>query len=257
MSNSSQAPYSLVIITLNAAEHIEKCILSAPQAAEVIVVDSGSTDDTTEICKNLGARLIHQTWLGFGPQKQFAVEQAKHDWVLCLDADESLTPTLNNDINKQLTKPKRQCYRLARCNQFMGKELRHGGGYPDWNLRLFNRKHAHWSSDLVHEHIIFDGTPGTLKGDLLHDSATTLTDYLQKQNAYTNIQAELIAASNKSVGVSKLVLSPLVRFIREYFFKLGFLDGVAGFTHIAIASFFSLIKYAKAIELRRQKAKLN
>ena len=133
-------PFSVVIITLNAAQQLEACLQSAAFADEIVVVDSGSSDATAEIALKYGARVIVQPWLGFGRQKQFAVSQASHDWVLCLDADERVSDELRASIIATLRQPGFTAYQMPRCNRFMGRWLRHGEGYPDWSLRLFERR---------------------------------------------------------------------------------------------------------------------
>ena len=181
-------PLSVVLITLNAGHQLEECLSSVSDwADEIVVVDSGSTDNTTEIAEQFGANVIQQKWLGFGPQKQFAIEQAKNDWVLCLDADERVSSNLQASIVHLLAaQPSHQAYRFPRCNKFLGKYLRHGEGYPDWSLRLFNRRFAHWSDDEVHEKVLVQGAVGNLASDLMHDSAETLESYLTKHNRYTS-----------------------------------------------------------------------
>jgi hypothetical protein len=134
---------------------------------------------------------------------------------------------------------------MARRNRFLGRWLAHGEGYPDWNIRLFDRRHARWTDDPIHEHVVADGPVVRLSGDLMHDSAESLHVYMIKQNQYTTLQAAALHARGERVGVARLVLSPLVRFIRFYVVKLGFLDGVAGFVHIAIGCFNGFMKYAK------------
>ncbi len=130
------------------------CLASAPFAGEIVVVDSGSSDDTVEIARRCGARVIEQPWLGFGPQKNFAVAQAAHDWVLCLDADERVTPELAAAIRAALGgAPAAAAFAVARRNRFLGRWLAHGEGYPDWNVRLFDRRRARWTDDPVHEHV--------------------------------------------------------------------------------------------------------
>lgn len=217
-------------------------------------MDSGSRDGTVELAKAHGARVIHQDWLGFGRQKQFAVEQASYDWVLCLDADERVSPELRASIAAALggsDVPAESAWRFARCNRFLGRYLRHGEGYPDWSLRLFDRRKARWSDDAVHEKVLFSGQPGTLAGDLLHDSAESLAGYLTKQNRYTSLAAETAVAAGKRASAAKLCISPLVRFLKFYLVRRGFLDGVPGFIHIAIGCFNSFAKYAKMIELQK------
>ena len=236
---------TLVVITRDAGAEFAECLASAAFAAETIVVDSGSGDHTVEIARRSGARVIEQPWLGFGPQKNFAVAQAAHDWILCLDADERVSPELAAAIRAALAAPRHTAYTMPRRNRFLGRWLRHGEGYPDWNLRLFDRRHARWSEDAVHEHVVADGPVGRLDGDLLHASAESLDAYLAKQNRYTTLQAEALYARGERFSATRLVLSPIVRFVRFYILRAGFLDGAAGLTHIAIGCFNSFCKYAK------------
>lgn len=243
--HSTREPYSLVLITLNAGAQLARCLASVPDAAEIVIVDSGSRDDTAEIAARFGARLLHRPFDGFGRQKQFAVEQAKCDWVLCLDADEELGAELRAAMEASLVKAKAVAFRMARRNRFMGRWLQHGEGYPDWSLRLFDRRHARWSEDAVHEKVICDGAIATLRGDLLHNSAESLADYLSKQNRYTSLQAQALHQRGKSASVARLVLSPCLRFVKFYVFRLGLLDGIPGLVHIAIGCFASFLKYAK------------
>ena len=248
---SRRAPVSLVLITRNAAPQLRACIDSARFADEIVVVDSGSDDDTVQVAASMGARVIHQSWLGFGPQKQFAVDRATHDWVLCLDADERVTPELARSIEAELAAPRAPAFRMARRNRFLGRWLRHGEGYPDWNTRLFDRRHARWSDDPVHERVIVDGTTSTLDGDLAHESAESLDAYMAKQNRYTTLQAQTMHAKGRRASIAKLVLSPLVRFVRFYVLRLGFLDGIAGLVHIVIGCETSFLKQAKLFALER------
>ncbi|HUW51140.1 MAG TPA: glycosyltransferase family 2 protein [Sulfuricella sp.] len=248
-----KTPLSVVIIALNAASQIEACLKSAAFADEVVVVDSGSRDGTREIALEYGARVIHQDWLGFGRQKQFAVGQASHDWVLCLDADERVGETLRANIGKALAAPQFHAYRMPRRNRFLGRWLRYGEGYPDWSLRLFDRQFARWSEDEVHEKVVSDMPVGDLRGDLLHESQETLATYLDKQNHYTSLQADALFKRGKRATVMQLVGSPLLRFVKFYFFRLGFLDGVPGLVHISIGCFNSFCKYAKLIALKQGK----
>jgi len=248
-----KTPLSVVIIALNAASQIEACLKSAAFADEIVVVDSGSRDETREIGLKYGARVIHQDWLGFGRQKQFAVGQASHDWVLCLDADERVGETLRANIGKALAAPQFHAYRMPRRNRFLGRWLRYGEGYPDWSLRLFDRQFARWSEDEVHEKVVSDMPVGDLRGDLLHESQETLATYLDKQNHYTSLQADALFKRGKRATVMQLVGSPLLRFVKFYFFRLGFLDGVPGLVHISIGCFNSFCKYAKLIALKQGK----
>jgi glycosyltransferase involved in cell wall biosynthesis len=242
-------PLSVVIIARDAAPSLPACLKSAGFADEILLVDSGSTDDTVAVAQGHGARVLHQDWLGFGPQKQFAVEQARHRWVLCLDADERVSEGLRAAIQDALATPAFRAYRMPRCNRFMGRWLRHGEGYPDLSLRLFDRENARWSDDPVHEKVVTDLPVGTLEGDLLHESQDSIAQYLEKQNRYTTLQAERLWEAGRQGSAGQMVLSPLLRFLKFYLLRRGFLDGLPGFVHIAIGCFNSFVKYAKLREL--------
>ena len=244
----------MVIISLNAAGAIEGCLRSARFAGEILVVDSGSSDATVAIAERHGARVVHQPWLGFGPQKQFAVERAAHDWVLCLDTDERVSPELAEAIGRIMRAPAHTAYAMPRRNRFMGRWLAHGEGYPDWSLRLFHRGYANWSDDVVHEKVVSAGKVGRLQGDLLHESAEDIAAYIGKQNSYTSLQAERLYRAGRRATPLQVIGSPLARFLRFYIFRLGFLDGLAGFSHIAIGSFASFLKYAKLYAMGRNDA---
>ncbi len=242
-------PLSVVIIAKNEASVIAGCIDSVSLLAdEIVVLDSGSTDCTRELCTSRGVRFIETDWPGFGPQKNRAVQAAHNDWVLCLDADERLTLELVASIRAALADPGCSAYRFARTNRFLGRYLRHGEGYPDWSLRLFDRRFAQWSLDAVHEKVVCDARVGDLQGDLLHDSAETLEAYLAKQNRYTSLAADVEAMNNRQVSAARMVFSPLVRFMKFYLLRGGFRDGLPGLVHIAIGCFNSFIKYAKIRE---------
>jgi glycosyltransferase involved in cell wall biosynthesis len=242
---------SAVLITRNAASVLEPCLDSLAFADEVVVVDSSSSDGTVDMAARKGARVVQKEWLGFGRQRQYAVEQASHDWVLCIDADERVSQQLRRSIEKALTAPESPVYRMPRRNRFLGRWLAHGEGYPDWSPRLFNRLNARWSDDLVHEKVLFAVTPGTLEGDLLHDSYDDLAVYIERQNRYTTLAARQAYEQGRNATVLHLLFSPLVRFIKFYIMRLGFLDGLPGLLHISIGCINSYVKYAKLIELRR------
>ncbi|MFO1322610.1 MAG: glycosyltransferase family 2 protein [Burkholderiales bacterium] len=244
---SEPLPLSLIVITRDAAHELAECLSSVPFAAEAVVVDSGSRDDTVAVARRCGARVIEHAWEGYGPQKNFAVGQARHDWVLCIDADERVSGELAAAIGATFASgpPAAAAYAVARRNRFLGRWLAHGEGYPDWITRLFDRRRARWSDDPVHEHVIADGPVPRLAGDLLHRSAESIDDYIAKQNRYTTLQAEAMYARGERAGAFAIALSPAARFLRNYVAKLGFLDGVAGFAHVAIGAFASFLKYAK------------
>jgi glycosyltransferase involved in cell wall biosynthesis len=256
---------SAVLITKDAAGQLGDCLASLAFCDEIVVVDSASGDGTPALAASLGARVIQSEWRGFGPQKQFAVQQAANDWVLCIDADERVSDALREAI-LAVTRPRSGvpgtqsepaptlgAFRFARCNRFMGRYLRHGEGYPDWSLRLFDRRRARWSDDPVHERVIADSEIGTLAGDLLHESAESLETYLAKQNRYSTLAAEEALARGKRASVVQLLMSPLLRFIKFYFLRLGLLDGLPGLVHILIGCTASFAKYAKMLAFQRNR----
>ena len=243
---------SAIVIARNEEAAIGACLDSLAWCQEIVVVDSGSKDRTPEIARARGAKVIDHEWEGYGRQKSFAVGQATHDWVICIDADEIVGPALRASIEGALADPAFRAYEMARCNRFMGAWLRHGEGYPDWILRLFDRRSARWSDDPVHEKVVTDERVGRLDGDLLHESAETLHSYLEKQNLYTTLQAQALYRSGKRASAAKLVLSPLFRFLKFYLLRGGFIDGVPGLVHVSIGCFNSFSKMAKLSALWRE-----
>ena len=252
-SLSQKLPLSLVLITLNAGARLRDVLASVPFADEIILVDSGSMDETALIAAEFGARFESHGWAGFGPQKAQAVSLARNDWVLCLDADEALSPELARSILGAFRNglPDYPVYRFARCNVFMGRALKHGEGYPDYNTRLFRRDAARWSDDIVHEHVLSDQAPRTLEGDLLHYSADDLKTYMDKQNRYTSLAAERALARGENAPLARMVMSPLTRFLKFWLVRGGWRDGLPGFVHILIGCQNSFMKYVKLRELRR------
>jgi len=242
---------SVVLIARDAAAQLPECLASVAFAEEIVVVALDGDEATAREAARLGARVVTKEWLGFGRQKQFAVEQARNDWVLCVDADERVTPELARSIRRALEAPAAPVYRMARRNRFLGRWLRHGEGYPDWSPRLFDRRAARWSDDEVHEKVLYAASPGTLAGDLLHDSAEDLGRYIEKQNRYSALAARALYERGRRAGALELVVSPAVRFFKFYLLRLGFLDGVPGLVHVAIGCMASFVKYAKLIELHR------
>ena len=251
-ANDGKLPITVAIISRNAAAVIQACLESVGFADDIVMVDSGSVDETIEIARRFGARILHHEWQGFGLQKQFAVSQARHDWVLCVDTDERVTPALAQSLRTVFANPMYKAYEMPRCNRFMGRWLRHGEGYPDLSMRFFDRRFADWSDDAVHEKVMTSEAVGRLAGDLLHESAQDLGAYLSKQNRYTTVQAETLFAQGKRSSVIQVVSSPLARFGKFYFFRLGFLDGLPGLVHIAIGCHNSFIKYAKLYDRQRK-----
>ncbi len=255
-------PLSAVLITFNTGEQLAPCLRSLSFADEIVVVDSGSDDATRDVARQFGARVVEEAWRGFGPQKRYAASLARNDWVLCVDADEEVSPELAAEIARVLARPTHSAghiaYRMPRANRFMGRYLRHGEGFPDWSLRLFDRRHAQWSDDVVHEKVETSGSVGRLSESavLMHHSAESLAAYLDKQNRYTSLQADGLYRAGERANVWRLLMSPALRFVKFYFVRLGLLDGLPGLVHIAIGCFNSFAKYAKlrALQIEREQA---
>ena len=228
---------SAVIITHNEEENISKCLASLTGLDEIIVVDSGSDDATIEIAKNHGANVIHQEWLGFGPQKKFAVAQAKNNWIFSIDADEYLTDESRSSIfSTDLTNPK-TAYSINRRSFFLGKEVKHSGWNPDWVVRLFNRNEANFTGDLVHERVTGFSTLNELDGLMFHNTYINLDDVKNKTKKYG-----LLGQKSRKKKKNRY-LSATWSFFRTYIIKAGFLDGLTGFRISIMNAKTTFIKY--------------
>ena len=227
-------PLSACIITFNEADRIGDCIASLAFCDEVVVVDSHSTDATVEIAQRMGARVLLRPFDGFRSQKQFAVEQAAHDWVLCLDADERISDPLRAAIEAERTRGFAGAtgYRFNRLSEYFGKFLRHGNAYPDRVLRLFDRRRGGWRGTReIHEAASVDGAVRRLHGDLIHYPYRSLEQQLTKTQRYARMMAEHDFARGKRATLGKLVLAPAWRFWRGYVLRGGFRDGWHGLVY--------------------------
>lgn len=238
---------SIVIITYNEEESLEKTIKMARKLTDdVIVVDSFSTDKTIDIAKFYGATIFHRKWEGYSKQKNFGNRQAKHDYVLSLDADEVLSDRLVKSIRNIKDAPKFDAYKFQRTNIFFGKRIRYGSNKNENVVRLFNKNKITWNGDLVHEGLELKGASiGKLDGDLLHYTAKNTNDYLLKSNKYSTLFAEQQFKKNKKPNFIKIYVSPIFTFINEYIFKLGLLDGFEGYFLARQSANYSFLKYAK------------
>lgn len=246
-------PISLVIITLNEERNIERCIRSVPFASEIIVLDSGSTDRTLQIAKELGAHVHHQAWQGFGIQKAKATELAKNDWVLNLDADEALSPELANEIiQKALSLDSEVGYEFPRKSYHLGRWIMHGGWYPDAQTRLFNKKFSKWQEVPIHEKVIA-AKKERFKNPMLHWVFRNLSHQVHTNDRYSTLQAEQHVKDGKKFSYLKLVIKPWVKFIECYFFKLGLLDGFAGFVIAVGAGHSVFMRWVKIWEHTKKK----
>ncbi|HVJ36862.1 MAG TPA: glycosyltransferase family 2 protein [Stenotrophomonas sp.] len=237
--SSSTAPLerpriSACIIAFNEADRISDCLASLAFCDEVVLVDSLSSDDTVALAQAAGARVLQRPFEGFRSQKDFAVQQASHDWVLCLDADERISPALRASIEAARDGgfAGQAGYRFARLSDYFGRFLRHGNAYPDRVLRLFDRRRGGWRGKReIHEAASVDGPVATLRGDLIHFPYRSLEQQLAKTQRYARMMAEHEFARGKRASWSKLVLAPAWRFWRGYVLRAGFLDGWRGLVY--------------------------
>lgn len=245
-----RAPVSVCIITRDEEENLPACLESVAWADEVVVVDSRSTDRTREIAAAAGARVLERDFPGHIEQKNFAVGEASHDWVLCLDADERLTPELRASVERALADPgDRAGFACARLTFHGGRPIRHGGWYPDRKLRLFDRRRGRWGGRNPHDRVEVDGPVGRLEGDLLHHSYRSLSDHLRQIDFFTTIAAREKRARGRRFRLHDLVLRPPFKFLRMYLLKAGFLDGVPGLVVAVTGAYYVFLKYAKLREL--------
>ena len=244
-------PVSGVIITHNEAAGIARAIQSLQFADEVLVVDSGSTDETCEVARNLGARVISHTWEGFAAQKNFAASQVKYDWILSLDADEELNPDALDALRTwKVTEPRAAGYRFARRARYLGRWILHSGWYPDWKIRLYDRTLGRWEGGSVHESIHVPGPVGTLPGEILHYTCDTLQEHRRRIEVYTDLAAREMFERKESGHVAGEWLLPPWTFLNTYFLRLGVLDGRQGTLIAWMAARYVRRKYAKLRRLR-------
>jgi glycosyltransferase involved in cell wall biosynthesis len=242
---------SAAIITYNEQRNISRAIESLRCCDEIVVVDSGSTDRTTEIAAKLGARVIENPWGGYARQKNWATEQCAHDWVLSLDADESLSEALEGEI-WQIRKhgPEFDAYTMPRLAQYLGRWILHSGWYPDRKVRLYDRRRARWEGEFVHESVVVDGRIGHLESNLLHFTCDSLSEHLRTLDRYTTLAAEQVLAQKASAGWGQLLLDPLWTFFRTFVLQRGFQDGMEGLAIAWMAAMYNFLKYAKARNMR-------
>ncbi|MDA7441018.1 glycosyltransferase family 2 protein [Candidatus Pseudothioglobus singularis] len=229
---------SVVIITKNEEKFIGDAIRSAMFADEILILDSDSIDDTCKIAKKLGARVENQFWLGYGPQKNKAVDLASNDWVFVLDSDERISPKLQSEIISTLDNPLSDGYFVARLNNFFGKNIKTCGLYPDYSIRLFNRKRGKFKNVPVHESIQMDGNVDKLNNHMIHLAYDSLDEFIAKQKLYSEL-------SQKKKNIFKALMSPCWTFVKLYFFKRGFTDGWHGFVIAKIYAKYTFWKYIK------------
>jgi glycosyltransferase involved in cell wall biosynthesis len=244
---------SATVITKNEAGNIADCLDALGFCDERIVVDSGSDDGTVDIASRKGARVVSRDWGGFGPQKNFALSLANGDWVLSIDADERVSPALAREIAAAVGASAADGYEIPRNSSFLGREMRRGGLFPDYVLRLFRRDKARFSDDLVHERVICDGTLARLREPLQHRTVIRLEDAVARIDRYSSAGAAMLVASGRKVSFASGIGHGLWTFFRAYVLRCGFLDGREGFLLAVANAEGSYYRYMKAWFLERQR----
>ena len=243
---------TVTIITLDEAAHIGAAIDSASFADEILVVDSGSNDGTTDIARGKGARVLTRAWTGYVDQKNFSTAQAANDWIFSLDADERIPAALADEIRSVLsTDPPVHGYRVPRVTFHLGRWIRTTDFYPDYQTRLYDRRFAQWRGRYVHESVTVEGPSGSLKHDLQHYSFSDLRDQITRINDYSSLSAKQMYEAGRRTGPVEILLHPPAAFLRNYVLRRGFLDGTAGLT-ISLMNAWSVgLKFMKLWELQR------
>jgi glycosyltransferase involved in cell wall biosynthesis len=244
---------SVTVITLDEEQRLRACLESVAWADEIVVVDAESRDKTAQIAREFTERVVVRPWPGFTAQKNFALEQATGDWVLSLDADEEVSPELRDEIQSLLAQPP-PCdgYAVPRKNIFWGRWIRHGGLYPDWQMRLFRRPRGRFVDRAVHESVQVEGPVARLRGALLHRSYRDVSDFLARADRYSTLAADEWLRSGRPVRPADLVLRPLGRFFGMYVLRLGVLDGWRGFLLATLYAYYVGMRSAKVLERARR-----
>ncbi|HXA02342.1 MAG TPA: glycosyltransferase family 2 protein [Cytophagaceae bacterium] len=244
---------STVIITNNEASNIERVLLSVLKiSSDIIIVDSGSTDNTLEICKKFPVRVYQHQWEGYAAQKNYGNSLTKNECILSIDADEELSEELVMEIKKVFQNPQADCYDLPRRANFCGQWISFGHWNPESHIRIFKKSQVSWNTDAVHEFLLIPEKLKIkkLKGQINHYTIRSLEQYRQKNDHYINLAAKKMKLAHKKAGFIKLYLSPAYRFIHSYILKLGFLDGYFGYVIARETARVAYLKYAKIKDVK-------
>lgn len=251
---------SAVIITFNEERNIGRCLESLWGIAdEIVVVDSYSTDRTQEICQEYGALFHQRTFDGYSSQKNYGNSLASNPYIISLDADEALSECLKKEVMRIRKNWDKDGYRMRRLTNYCGKWIHHGSWYPDIKLRIFDKRKGTWSDQPVHEEVVLEkgARTGMLDGHLLHYSYYSIDEHIHQSNRYTTLAAEDMNRKGTSCIVLKMLVKPCFRFLRDYIFRLGFLDGFSGYLIARITAQATLLKYAKLRALKKDPARIH
>ena len=244
---------TVTVITYNEADHIQHALESVAWADEIIVVDSGSTDGTVELARPLATKVIVRDWPGYSEQKNFAADNASNDWLLSIDADERVTPDLAVEIRAVMSRgPQARGFRIRRVSRYLGRWIRSTDWFPDYQLRLYDRRAGRWNGLRIHESFrLNEGSPERLEGELHHYAYRDISHHLKKIDSYTTLLAQQSHEQGRRTNLAALVLHPWFAFFRNYVLRRGFTDGTAGFIISVLNSYYVFLKLAKLWELQR------
>jgi glycosyltransferase involved in cell wall biosynthesis len=245
------ARLSVAVVVLNEEERLRACLESVVWADELVVVDAGSSDKTVAIAREFTDRVLFRAWDGYGAQKNFALGQCREDWVLSLDADERVSDTLREEIQTILRGGVGEVgFYLPRRNMFQGRWVRHGGLYPDWQLRLFRSGRGAFVERAVHESVRVDGPTGRLRAPLVHESYRSIGDAVARLNRYSDLAASELASVGRGGSLVDLLVRPVWRFVSMYLLRAGFLDGWRGLVLAGLHAHYVFLRAAKVRERR-------
>jgi len=248
------APVSACVIARDDAHHLERCLASLAWTDEtLVVIDERSRDGSEALAERCGARVLRRAYAGNVEQKNFALAQAKHDWVIALDADEALSPPLALRLRERIARADAALggFELNRVTRHLGRWIRHGDFHPDWQLRAFRRTRGRWAGSNPHGRVQVAGRVERIAGDLEHYSYRDLADQWERVQTYSGLEAQALRRAGRRARVSDLCLRPPARFLRAYLLKGGYRDGMPGFLIAALTAGHVLLKYAKLWELER------
>jgi glycosyltransferase involved in cell wall biosynthesis len=249
---------SAVVITRNEEANIERCLKSLAFCDDIVVVDSCSTDNTVEIARKFTSNVVTRPWSGYAEQKNYANSLAKHDWILSIDADEEVSPELQNEIKQLLnSSPELHAYHMPRKTIHFGQWIRYGGWYPNRLVRLFRKSKGTWSDKELHEAWVTEGNAGSLTSDLIHYSFDGISDQVERNNHYSTLGAVKLRREGRNFSTLRLLTKSASKFFETYFLKFGFLDGYPGFIISVSAAYSVFLKWAKLWELENERADAN
>jgi len=250
---------SALIICLNEESNIEDCLRSVVWCDEIVLIDGNSSDKTIDIASKYTDRIYRNEWKGFAEQRKFGLTKAEGEWIFSLDADERCTESLAEEIKNLLSDTGSSGnhisgYAIPRKSFFLGKWIKHGGWYPDYQMRLFRKQYADVSKRLVHESYVVSGETGKLKNNMLHFTVSSLSEYVNKINHYTDLSSKE-KRSKLNPGLLKLIIWPLFEFVKKYFFQFGILDGIPGLMVSLFHMITKILTYMKIWELQNKNEK--